>query len=265
MVDVSAHNLATYSGAFTTWTYLREDDLFPCETSILSRLGPEIRASRVLDIGVGAGRTTSHLLKLAKNYVGVDYSAKMIERCRSKHPSASFEVCDARDLSRFVSGSFDFVMFSFNGIDCMDHKDRFTTINEIRRVLTDKGTFVFSSHNKKASVKRPWDPRNLPINVNPFSRPLRFAKRLGGYPAGIVNYMLRKQHQQQADDYAIVVDEAHFYRNLNYYVKIPYQIQQLKNSGFRSVEIVNFDGEWIGEDAAIEALEDTWVYYVCCK
>jgi cyclopropane fatty-acyl-phospholipid synthase-like methyltransferase len=42
----------------------------------------------ILDIGVGAGRTTPYLSRIAARYVGVDYSEAMIAKCR-----ATFQRC----------------------------------------------------------------------------------------------------------------------------------------------------------------------------
>ncbi len=43
--------------------------------------------------------------------------------------------------------SFDFVLFSFNGMDSFSHKDRIAALGEIRRVLRNDGIFYFLSHN----------------------------------------------------------------------------------------------------------------------
>src|SRR2546430_7085903 len=78
---------------------------------------------RMLDIGVGRGRTTAHFGSLVKEYTGIDYSPRMIEACRQQFRYAKvpfrFEVGDARDLHVFGDGVFDFILFSFNGLDAM--------------------------------------------------------------------------------------------------------------------------------------------------
>ena len=43
----------------------------------------------------------------------------MIRACRSKFPHLRFNVADASDLSQFADASFDSVVFSFNGLDCL--------------------------------------------------------------------------------------------------------------------------------------------------
>ena len=113
------------------------------ELSILEELRTELPNFRMLDIGVGAGRTTKHFAGLVKEYVGVDYSITMIKACREKFPQYRLEVADARNLSLFDDAYFDFVLFSFNGIDAVEHQDRLAILREIRRVLRKGGYFCF--------------------------------------------------------------------------------------------------------------------------
>jgi ubiquinone/menaquinone biosynthesis C-methylase UbiE len=88
--------------------------------------------------------------------VGVDYAAAMLERCRARHPDAELVEADATDLSAFASGSFDVVVFSFNGIDCIHPEAaRVRCWTEMRRVLAPGGIAVVAQHNPRAVVRRP--------------------------------------------------------------------------------------------------------------
>ena len=131
--------------------YLSHRHLQPPEQTILNLLEQSHRDMRILDIGVGAGRTTHYFAPLAKEYVGVDYSKKMIDACIEKFQDTnghmSFHVCDARAMDMFENHSFDFVLFSFNGIDMLSHEDRFQAFREMKRVCKPEGLFCFSSHN----------------------------------------------------------------------------------------------------------------------
>src|SRR5262249_12955489 len=125
--------------------------LQPPEETILRLLLPGLATARMLDLGVGGGRTTLHFAKWVHEYVGADYSPSMITACQKRfsgYPAhISFQVCDARALGLFESASFDFVLFSFNGLDYVGHDDRLKILQEIRRVGNPGGHFCFSSHN----------------------------------------------------------------------------------------------------------------------
>lgn len=101
----------------------------------------------VLDLGCGAGRTTSYIRKMAGKVVGVDLSQALIEAAEEKYPDVDFKVMDAGKMD-FPDNSFDVVVFSYNGL-CYVHPEakRMAAISEIRRALKKDGVFIFSSFN----------------------------------------------------------------------------------------------------------------------
>jgi ubiquinone/menaquinone biosynthesis C-methylase UbiE len=150
-------NLRTYSIPEIASHYAALNYLTPCEQLLLrTHIKPGMA---VLDLGVGGGRTTPYLSRIASRYVGVDYSEAMVHACRRRFPNLDFVLADASDLSAFEDASFDAIVFSFNGLDyVVPDEKRLRCLRECRRVLRDEGVLIFSSHNPRAVLVRPgWD------------------------------------------------------------------------------------------------------------
>lgn len=240
--------------------YARQSDLQPPEETILRLMMPNLPKARMLDLGVGGGRTTLHFAKWVREYVGADYSESMITECRrrfSTYPDhISFAVCDARTMEMFASGSFDFILFSFNGIDYVAHADRLKILKEIRRVGKPGGWFCFSSHNLN-SLAQLFQLRRL-ISLNPrFAR--RTVKRL---MLRFLNWHLRASTVMRSP-YIMINDGAHR-RNLStYYVKPEEQLVQLSKD-FTDVQVFSLPtGAEVGTQSDLRNVEDSWLYYLC--
>jgi SAM-dependent methyltransferase len=139
---------ASWSTADLVATYAAREGLTPAESKLLSEYVPA--TSRVLDIGIGAGRTTGPLTDHVSSYVGIDYSPPMIAAARARHPGVDLRLADASDLSAWATHSFDVLFFSYNGIDCL-HPDakRWRFLEEAWRVLRRDGLLIFSTHNPR--------------------------------------------------------------------------------------------------------------------
>lgn len=138
--------------------------LFPAEVLVLEQFREQWADFAVLDLGVGAGRTAWVFSQNAKRYDAIDYAPGRIEHCHDVFPAAvhrTFSVGDARDLSRYGDESFDFILFSYNGIDYIDPEGRERAFQEIKRVLKPGGWFFFSTHSLDAFPFRPPVPRRL--------------------------------------------------------------------------------------------------------
>jgi SAM-dependent methyltransferase len=147
-LSMAREGRAYYDGHAERWVS-RNTVLFPAELLLLERFRGKWAQTRMLDIGIGGGRTTSVFSNIVQSYVGVDYSQAMCELVRERFPdiASSIQCIDARDLSGFPEGSFDLVLFSYNGLDHVELEDRAKVFTETRGVLRDKGTFLFSTHN----------------------------------------------------------------------------------------------------------------------
>jgi ubiquinone/menaquinone biosynthesis C-methylase UbiE len=247
-------NRRTYAGPKVVSWYDRLDSLLKPEQVILDSLTPLIRDRKLLDIGIGGGRTTKFLLEISKDYTGIDYTSRCVEIARNKYPGANILCCDARDLSVFSDGTFDFVLFAFNGIDYIAHEDRITALNEIRRVLKPGSPFMFSTHNRdyKHIRKLPWQEG--------IQYSLGFLKSCLYTFAHLPRHFMMKKHERCTDEYAIVNDTAHGFSLLAYYIGVKEQISQLKRTGFTHIEVYDMNGARIVTDA-----EFPWTYYLARK
>jgi SAM-dependent methyltransferase len=124
--------------------YKARDYLQPPEQTLVNLISNQSNIA-MLDIGVGAGRTTKYFQPLVKTYLGIDYSKRMIEACRERFPDVSFDVADIRTVE--ILELFDLILFSFNGIDCIGHNDRINVLKKMHSMLKHKGRLAFSSHN----------------------------------------------------------------------------------------------------------------------
>lgn len=216
--------------------YAADTDLTPAEAQLLAQFSDEIVGKRVLDLGVGGGRTAPYLAERAASYVGVDSSEAMVQACRERYPRLDFRQGDARDMSQFADGEFDFVLFSFNGIDYVDHDDRGRILREVARVLRAGGALVFSSHNLASVPSGTLLHRVFHVSIS--ANPLRSAKSIVRSAINLVNYLKNAPGQKRTADYAILVDPAHGFVLRTYYVTIGEQRRQLEAAGFSPINVV---------------------------
>ena len=147
-------NLDRYRDSQVVTKYTETTGLDYCEGAVVEQHIPF--GSDILDLGVGAGRTTPSLAARAKSYLGVDYSEHMVEAARMKFPQYKFAVMDATNMASLASASFDVIVFSFNGLGCIPtSRMRMQCIRECHRLLRKRGIFIFSLHNSDALFCRP--------------------------------------------------------------------------------------------------------------
>ncbi|QLG48482.1 class I SAM-dependent methyltransferase [Natrinema halophilum] len=140
-------NIQTYSSedAVNTYEELAEDGLFADERTVIDEYFQQ--DGHLLDIGCGAGRTTHELVEMGYTVTGIDVSKPMIDRARAHLRDVPLALGDAATLP-FADSSFDYVLFSFNGIDYLQPEEqRLRALAEIRRVLRPGGRVAFNSHN----------------------------------------------------------------------------------------------------------------------
>ena len=256
-----ANNLKTWSDGQIVAEYANGADLQPAESSILALLKSDLAGMKMLDIGVGAGRTMLHFAPVVRGYWGIDYSPAMVEACRRRRPPGAANITlaigDARAMREFAQGFFDLICFSYNGIDYVSHEDRLQIFAEVKRVGAVGGFFCFSSHNLQdlrhfsfkgqvgggvgqiaANLRRCWELRFRYNRV--FS-----LKKLRRLPRATVN------------------DGVHGGRLLTYYIR---PVEQLKQLAPLFAEVKAFrssDGSMLEDINELRSVDDPWIYYLC--
>ena len=225
--------------------YIPELELQPPEAEVLEELRGELPKFKMLDIGVGAGRTTKHFSKLVKEYIGIDYSKTMIDACRVKFPQYRLEVADARNLSIFDDGYFDFALFSFNGLDAVVHTDRLKILHEVRRIIRKGGYFCFSTLNLNSRRMRP---------------PVTFYKNPLLTTFDIYNFLLNGNFRNKKINHDMIFLKYRSFLTRLYFITPAEMLKQLNEVGFSQTKAYNLDsGKEIGDPIT---MLDYWVYFL---
>jgi SAM-dependent methyltransferase len=256
MFDENNQKVYTLPGIIGYYTALHR--LQPAEETIFGILGDRLSRMKTLDLGVGGGRTTGHLAPRVATYTGLDYSPEMIAACRQRFGdrSLSWIIGDARDLSQFADNSFDFILFSFNGIDYIPQVDRQKVFREIARVGTSGGYFAFSSHNLTAMEREFHLKTHLSLNpVTSYVNLVLWA---------ILRYRNRSLTPEKLarSDFAMIRDEPHNFRLYTYYGRPRTQLQQLQPF-FSEIRLFSWQtGQEITDERDLNTLTDLWLYYL---
>jgi SAM-dependent methyltransferase len=241
--------------------------LKPAERNAIVLLADSIAELDMLDLGVGAGRTAYTFAPLVRRYVGLDYSPRLIEHARRRIGETeriSFTTGDARDLERVKESpeyrGFDFVLFSFSGIDAVDHEGRLKVLAEVRDAIKPNGLFLFSSHSTGA----------LPLTTR---RPIPDAMQ-GSRVYGLISPLAARRYRRAAEaanseiDFAamrkqgwtMVRDPAFDFSLDVYYIDPERQVEQLRDAGFSVEAVYNMAGESV--DLPYPG-RDPWLDYLC--
>jgi SAM-dependent methyltransferase len=226
--------------------------LMPSEKYCLDLIPVSSRHS-ILDIGIGAGRTTGPLSVMFDKYVGVDKSENMITAAKSLYPMADLRTMDARKLD--LGEKFDCVMFSFNGIDYVDYPTRQSILLQIANVIRPNGYLIYSTHNLHNKQVASWLKFLI---VTDLVRPLRGLLRPGRLCAiayRLVNFW--RQSGDQSGSFAYVNDNGEGYTLLTTYVDVAGEITTIERHGFKVLATIGNTKQTSGYDE-----DDSWVYVV---
>ena len=225
------------------YRHYQSETLQPQEIACLLKYQPHISGRDVVDVGVGAGRTTRYIAPLARRYEAVDYSSEMVRYMKRAIPEVSVRQADFRDLSVFADASFDFVFAPHNVIDTLPHQDRLQALSEARRVLRPDGLLAIASHN--VLYKRAFSGPRLAFCADP----VRLAYRYAQYLLCWWNYLRVRRLRKTTAEYALINDGGHFFSLLHYYVSRSSMKSHLKSVGFQLEDVFDMLGRAAPEGA----------------
>ncbi len=245
MSDIDVINRRTWRSRGSLRLYGRSAGYFDAaEKAVFHRLARDFKGCRVLDIGVGGGRTTPILQGFAGSYVGIDYTPEMVRTRRERFPDLRFMEMDARNLDVFANASFDLVVFSCNGIDSVGPEGRMAVLRECARVLAPGGIFFFSTFNRDGpGFGSRSNNRKIAWSANPVRVAYDAAKYLVGGVIGVTKIFRNAHLETPHAEHALLLHRAHDFGILVYATSIPQLRAQLSEAGFADgSEIVGCSG-----------------------
>jgi SAM-dependent methyltransferase len=249
---LSDHNAEIFDNSKVAAWY-GSQGLCPAEQVFLKEFRTAYIARRVLDLGVGSGRTTRHLAPAASSYVGIDRSPAMLNQARRANPFVDFRQMDVRAIDSFGPGSFDFVFGSSAIVSAFAHQDRLDILAAVHGILAADGLFIFSFHNRawQWAGRGPLPPRDKGISALFDSL----------HPKSWYNYLRLRRYAYAAADHAMWVDQAHRWSGLFYFTDLATQVAQAGGVGFEVEAIYGQDGRPVARTDDLAA--DGLLHLVC--
>ncbi|ACD16129.1 class I SAM-dependent methyltransferase [Paraburkholderia phytofirmans] len=237
----------------------------PGEQAAFDWLAPRCAGQPLLDIGIGAGRTIPLMTSISDDYIGVDYTQKLLDLAKARHPGRDLRHMDARDMSELRSDHYGLAEFSWNGIDCVDYDDRVRILEEMYRVVRPGGYVLFSSHNRGGPGYRENIWQLLPqFSFNPLRlgwRTLRSARR---FQLGTLNYLRNVKLNHDYGGYAVKTAAAHNFGIVIVYTTLREQRRQLAQVGLQIDAVFGSSGgERIPDD--VEESDAWWFHFIAHK
>lgn len=254
VVSQAAHNARMYFDHAIAQVFSREPIQFP-ELMIVVTYASDFIGKRVLDLGVGAGRTTRVLLPFCADYVGIDISPIMLNVSRRAFPRARLLEMDIRQVASLGPNKFDFVLGPYCILDAVSHPERVTLLQDLHTIITAGGLLVFSSHNRR--YREAGKGPRLERSRNPVTQ----LRLVFDYAVARVNHHRTRRHQIFEADYAVINDCGCRWLGLHYYIDRTTQEKQLRHAGFQLLGVYGDEGGPLGpgDDDSSTAM----LYYVC--
>lgn len=222
------------------------------------------RGARILDVGVGAGRTSWLVGLLTNDYIGIDYTPAMVDVARQNCPWADIRLGDATSLD-FDDDSFDLVFFSNAGIDSLGHQERSGALSEFARVLRPGGLLLYSTLNRSGPFfgAHP-GPNHAPGKLPTPYRLGRFAARAALQPsahlAGFRNVRRHAKLFEDHGDWAIDTIPTHAWSLVVHYITTAGARAEVAAHGFESTALLDQYGDPVEDNGP--ASGSAWFYVV---
>lgn len=233
------------------------------ERNAFLSIAPRVRGQAALDVGVGAGRTVPLVRLLTDEYIAFDYAQGMVDGCRRTYPGVDVRLADARNMVEFRDGQFGFVLFSFSGIDALEHHDRSKVLSEMHRVLRPGGWLMFSTHNMEGPSygEVPWRGRRSsgPAPFRAFRWLARAPMRLGRYRRAWTNWLKYRRMNVKGDGWGMHVSSPHDFAIVLHYVTLRALFDEVRKAGFTAIEIYGSSGARLEVGADTRSLDAFYV------
>lgn len=267
MGDADRLNLETWEQYAADFAV--EGWLDPAEPAALLSVADAVRGGTVLDLGVGAGRTTALLRLLSADYLGLDYAPAMVRLAQERHPTARIRLGDARAMVEVPDQSVDLVYFSNNGLDSMDHEDRQRALAEIARVLRPGGQLLLTTLNLDGEL---FGVRPDAVPAAPWRSGL--VQGFGSVPAAelaapadpeqaaalVRNWRARSKLASAGPGWAVGPLPAYGFRVLAHFIALPALREELRHHGLQPVQVWGADSPEPLPDGS--SGPGSWYFYV---
>lgn len=219
----------------------------------------------VLDLGVGGGRTTRLLRPYARSYLGLDVAPQMLDLARRRFPGADLREGDAVGLTGLPDGAYDLVVFSYNGLDVLDHPRRDLALASMARVTRPGGRVLFSSLNLDGVS---YDEHPLWVVGGLLSPRVRYhlayaLRHPGSVVRSVRNYRRTSLETRDGPGWGMRPLRAHEFRFVVHFATVAQVVAQAAAAGLEVVAAYADDGRRL--DPGAEHTDADYVHYICVR